>query len=110
MRTKSLVAPTGIAEGHEWLSPDGHQPKWHKVFQDGKWVSTAYEDPNFPNGQEEEIEENTEEEEPSTEETTGERSNTAEVPDRDGQQEPDKGAKRPADGKQGKGGQGKRRK
>lgn len=117
MRTKSLVAPTGVAEGHEWLSPDGHVPSWHKVFQDGAWASTAYEDPNFPketgeDKEEDDTEEETEETK-STEETTDEHGMQTAVPDRNGGKQGtggEPGRKHPADGKQGKGGSGKKRK
>ena len=108
MRTKSLTAPEGVEEGHEWLSPDGHATKWHKVFQDGQWVSTAYEDPNFPQQEESEDTEEEDEETESTEETNGEQRNETAVSDRDGKQEPDAGAKQPAHGKQGKGWKSKR--
>lgn len=77
MRTKSLVEPTGkVAEGHEWISPDGHSPSWHRVFQDGKWVATAYEEMDE--------DEDTEDHPTSDEEPNDEQGMSTEISDSDG--------------------------
>lgn len=44
MRTKSLVAPTGIEKGHYWLSPDGHSPSWNRVWNGTAWANYEEEE------------------------------------------------------------------
>lgn len=122
MRTKSLQAPTGIQKGHEWLSPVGHSESWHRIWNGTAWENVDAEEDGEEENQEEREdsgesetgakdsdETETKADVTSTEETKGERSNETAVSDRDRKQEPDAGAKRPADGKQGKGGKGKRK-
>lgn len=57
MRVKSIVEPKDPVEGLEWLSPDGHSPKFRRTWDGKSWV----EDVSSGGGQipvtEEEIEE-----------------------------------------------------
>lgn len=47
MRVKSLVEPMGIIQkGDEWLSPEGHSPTWHRVWNGLGW--DCKEGPGFP--------------------------------------------------------------
>lgn len=114
MRTKSYVAPANPRKGDRWISPVQSVPVFDRV-----WNGTAWEDyvepaptPRYPRTETTPAPQDPPKDPPqdskSTEETKGEQRNETAVSDRDGQQEPDAGAKQPADGKQGKGGQGKR--
>lgn len=38
MRCKSIVEPTSLQKGDEWLSPDGHSPPWRRVWNGTGWV------------------------------------------------------------------------
>lgn len=107
MRTKSLVEPMGVAEGHEWLSPDGHSPSWHKVFQDGKWEATVYEEMSG------ETDDSTDDDDQPEEDHADEQGMQTAIPDSDGGEQGASGKPEPEPqqrGKRGKvrkGGKGK---
>jgi len=87
MITESLIEPTSPLTNDEWLSPNGHSPRWHKAWDGEKWVETVYTDPNHP-------------------ENSNVGSNTPALSDSNGQQESNVGADGQTNSGQGEGRQG----
>lgn len=111
MRYKSYEAPANPQKGDRWISPVQSVPVFDRV-----WNGTAWEDyvepeaqKRYPRPPEKTTQDPPQDPPKPTEETKGEQRNETEVSDRDGEQKPDGGSKQPTDGKQGKGGQGKRK-
>lgn len=82
MRTKSLIAPTGVEPGHEWLSPDGHSQTWHRKFDGFAWKDVEASELEEEGDLEEEDTE--EDEQPHTEDSEDEQGMQAAVSDSDG--------------------------